>query len=117
MSDLSQPDRLAREVGELTAQLRDANATIQRITSPIHPAIAGLQIFTATIGGTKVQASCEVDPGEPPCADPEYAHPGSPPSIDVTHLWINGEWVNAEDLLGIDRTNELSETLSLESEL
>ena len=116
-TDIEAMARLAKKVGVLTAQLREANSFMATYMHPRKPADKHGQIMSVMINGLYYSVSCEVEPGEPACHDPEYAHPGCPPYVDVTHLWINGQWIDAQEILGLERCNQLSENLSLESEL
>ena len=116
-TDIEAMARLAKQVGVLTAQLREANAFMSAYMHPRRAADKHGQIMSVMINSIYYAASCEVDPGEPACHDPEYASPATPSYVEVTHLWINGEWVDAQEMLGQERCNQLGENLTLENEL
>lgn len=117
MTTLSQTDRLSQEVGKLTAQLESAKSMMTAYVAPRTAAIRGQSMLTAYVCGVEFAVSCDVEEDEPPCHDPDYAHPGSSSSVQVSHLWVNGQWVDAEELLGVERAGQLGETLFLESEI
>ncbi len=108
-----QVERLAREVGTLTSLLREANLSKEyraaAPTSPFYGEHDGGRVFEAEVAGVKYHFSTLVEEGEPEVRDLEHAHPGSPTTVTVTHVWLFGTWIEAEGLLSEKLLESLDE--------
>lgn len=75
----------------------------------------GAEIFDWLIGANcTVPVEYEVEPGERGSMNPDSPHfgPSTPDQVRVLGLFVNGQWIDAEDLLGAKGTADLIETIT-----
>lgn len=91
MTDAERIASLAQQVGQLTAELREARRQLHERDNPTAPD-AYSRIMPVNIGGADVWVAYEYDAGEPA----DYKYPGVAASVLLNQAYVNGVWIDVD---------------------
>lgn len=101
MTDAERIASLAQQVGQLTAELREARRQLHELENPTAPD-AYSRIMPVNIGGADVWVAYEYDAGEPADYDVENGHPGVAASVLLNQAYVNGVWIDVDYFANLD---------------